>query len=142
MRTFRMTTRRWMLVISVLALSMRLGVAAYRVRTDPRGQWLYHLWERHGLEEYHATFNSQHPVPFWPRYWRRLLGRPWPGSYVCDEGCTKSWERVGRIVVTVPYDPVEARRSAPDGRLDPSHPVAVALSEYNRLVRERERRNE
>jgi hypothetical protein len=24
-----------------------------------------------------------HPDPFWPHYWRSLVGRPWPGSYAC-----------------------------------------------------------
>jgi hypothetical protein len=24
-----------------------------------------------------------HPDPFWPRYWRALAGRPWPGDYRC-----------------------------------------------------------
>jgi hypothetical protein len=142
MQARRMTTRRWMIVVSVVATSMWLGVITSRVRNDPRGQGLYHLWERHGSEEYHSVFNSQHPSPFWPRYWRTMLGRPWPGSYVCDEGCTKTWDRVGRIVVTVPYNPMASTKTTPDGRIDPSDPIAVADSKYNRLVRERERRNE
>ena len=138
----RMTTRRWMLVIACFALSLWLGVVAYRVGTDGKSKWLYHLWERHGSEDYHSVFNSQHPIPFWPRYWRALLGRPWPGSYVCDEGCRKLWDRVGRIVVTVPYDPMASTKTTWDGRIDPSDPFAVADRQYSRLVREREKRKE
>jgi hypothetical protein len=26
---------------------------------------------------------SVHVTPFWPRYWTLLMGRPWPGDYVC-----------------------------------------------------------
>jgi len=142
MRLPRMTTRRWMLVVSFLALSQWLGVVAYRVGTDPKGTWLFHLWERHGSIGSGSVFNAQHPVPFWPRYWRALLGRPWPGSYVCDEGCTRTWDRVGRIVVTVPYYPMASTEFTPDGSIDPSSPIAVADREYNRLVREREMRKE
>ena len=25
----------------------------------------------------------EHPDPFWPRYLRLLVGKPWPGDYVC-----------------------------------------------------------
>jgi hypothetical protein len=24
-----------------------------------------------------------HPDPFWPHYWRSLVGQPWPGGYEC-----------------------------------------------------------
>ncbi len=142
MRLPRMTTRRWMLVIAFFALSLWLGLAAYRVGTDPRGKWIYHLWERHGSIEPGSIFNTQHSVPIWPRYWRALLGQPWPGSYICDEQCTKTWERVGRIVVTVPYDPMAPTKTTPDGRIDPSDQVAVADREYNRLIEAREKRKE
>ncbi len=65
MRLPRMTTRRWMLVIALFALSLWLGLAAYRVGTDPRGKWIYHLWERHGSIEPGSIFNTQHSVPIW-----------------------------------------------------------------------------
>jgi hypothetical protein len=138
----RMTTRRWMFAIAFFALSLWLGLVAYRVGTGPGGKWVFHLWERHGFIEPGSVFNSQHSVPFWPRYWRALLGQPWPGSYVCDEACTKTWERVGRIVVTVPYDTIGGIKTTPDGRIDPSDPIAVADGVYNKLIREREKRNE
>jgi hypothetical protein len=142
MRLPRMTTRRWMSVIAFFALSLWLGLVASRVGTDPRGKWVFHLWERHGSIEPGSVFNSQHPVPFWPRYWRALLGQPWPDSYVCDEGCTRTWDRVGRIVVTVSYDPKARTKTTPDGRIYPSDPIAVSDRELNRLIEAREKRKQ
>jgi hypothetical protein len=134
----RFTVRGMMVTVGVVAAVLWPIVAAYRVDSDPSGRWLYHVYERHGLGEYHSTFNSQHPAPFWPRYRRALLGLPWPGDYVCD-GCAKMWERVGRIVVTVASPPPTVPTpTGPYGRIPDSDPSMVAQRAYDKIVRRRE----
>jgi hypothetical protein len=110
----RFTVRRMMAAVAVSGLAFYLLLTALRVHTDVRSSWLYHLWERHAIEGYETVFNAQHPAPFWPRYWWKLLGQPWPGTYVCDESCARSWEKVGRVVFTVPMNPSPRRSRTAD----------------------------
>src|SRR5262245_36631105 len=69
----RMTVRRWMVLLIVVAIVLWLVTTADRVRTDHSSRWLYHLWERKGSLEPGSKYHSQHQAPFWARYWRRLL---------------------------------------------------------------------
>src|SRR4051812_42672672 len=71
----RFRLRTLMIAVAVVAVASYSAITANRVRVDVQGRWLYHLWERRGLEGYHRDYGSMHPAPFWPRYWRRLLGR-------------------------------------------------------------------
>ena len=52
-------------------------------------------------------------------------------------GTYEEMDRVGRIVVTVPYNPMASTKTTSDWRIDPSDPIAVAEGKYNRLVRDR-----
>jgi hypothetical protein len=96
----RMTTRRWLAITAIVAIGLWLGVTAKAVINDHQSERLYHLWERFECLEPGSIYNSGHKAPFWPRYWRRLLGRPWPGTYVCDHSGDPN-RRVGRLVVSV-----------------------------------------
>jgi hypothetical protein len=77
----RLSLRRMMALVALAAVATWLGGAAVRVMDDRRyGSILHH---RHRPGEC-CGFVLFEPAPFWPRYWRRLLGQPWPGSYACD----------------------------------------------------------
>lgn len=77
MRQHPMTVQRLMFVAAVVALSIWLTVPAIRILCDAKGDhhvdWCAEVPSR----------KSFHVTPFWPRYWRLLWGRPWPGDYVC-----------------------------------------------------------
>jgi hypothetical protein len=73
-----MTVRKMMVAVLVLAIVFWLISPLSRFRshthllTDPNFRWAIsseRCWRNH----------------FWPQYWRRLLGRPWPGDYVCPD---------------------------------------------------------
>ncbi len=64
-----------------LAVLVGLAVPAVRIVLEPKDDWHNHkckgiIWKIHG--------ESVHANPFWARYWRLLLGRPWPGDFVCE----------------------------------------------------------
>src|SRR3954447_24866697 len=85
MRLPRMTMRRWAIVVIAAAVVMWMAVIAYRVENDPSSRYIHHLWVRNDLPEGLPRWPvGTLSVPnFWPQYWRRLLGLPWPGSYIC-----------------------------------------------------------
>jgi hypothetical protein len=126
----RMTTRRWMSVIFALSIALWLGATAIHVINDRQGQRLEHLWERHHSPEPGSVYNSGHPAPFWPRYWRRVFGQPWPGTYTSDPS-VETESRYGRLVVTIAA-PLLGDTPVPVGNLIPkSHPAIQLISEYN-----------
>lgn len=100
--------RVWSPVLAGAAASFAVvGVALYLTRRPPRAArlraavaaavtaaaWLVApaLWiVSDPKNDYHTHDCSEvlgrrsvHVTPFWPRYGRLLLGRPWPGDYVC-----------------------------------------------------------
>lgn len=133
-----------MLGVAAAALVVWLGLALYRVTTDRTGGGLYHVWEHPVSGRYHSISLSSHPAPFWPRYWRKLLGQPWPGTYVCAKHRSPlpNGPRAGKIVVTVPGDLSRPAKFVANGQPDPSDPVAIALREYRRLIEDREKPDE
>ena len=70
-----------------------LTITAARVVSDPNGDGMCHLRMRIDTRE---LVTQGHPIQgvFWPRYWRRLLGQPWPGTYVCSPACRERHERI------------------------------------------------
>lgn len=81
----RFTVLRLMAVVASAALVLWLAVTAARVCDDRESSNLYHYWHRYGDHRISSSIEAMcnEPAPFWPRYWRRLLGFPWPGSYDC-----------------------------------------------------------
>jgi hypothetical protein len=125
----RMTTRQWMAVTAATAVALWLGIAGYRVKND--SEWIFHLWERFGSIQPGSLYNSQHPAPFWPRYWRKLVGQPWPGSYACDPSTESSgWNGRLAVTLTVPYSALDERPVR--GRLSDSHYANRASHEYSK----------
>lgn len=68
----RFTVRRMMVEVAVTALVTWLSAPAIRFLSDPRRRTLTHLWQRHDG----SYLFSSHPVGFWARYRRSLLGVP------------------------------------------------------------------
>jgi hypothetical protein len=80
-----------MIVVAVVGVAAWLAITAVLVVQDPNAEQMRHLRQQVDTGEYVV---QAHPIigVFWPRYWRRLLGRPWPGSYVCPS-CRENYER-------------------------------------------------
>jgi hypothetical protein len=85
MRTSGMTTRWCMAVVAGTAVGMWMITVAYRIQAETHDEFLYHLWvlKDSPNEPRRSIMGTLCRAPFWPRYWRRLLGQPWPGSYTC-----------------------------------------------------------
>ena len=99
---------------------------------------MYHTWERHGVEGYHESRITKHPTPFWPRYWRGLLGLPWPGTFTCADQCDESLNRVRRIAVTITGPAPPRTWAVPrNGQPVPLHPYDVLIEEHERVTRGR-----
>jgi hypothetical protein len=62
-------------VLWLMRASFRTGAVPPHLRPDPSipGAFL----------PYDPSYCDRHPL--WPKFWRRLLGRPWPGDYVCPD---------------------------------------------------------
>jgi hypothetical protein len=89
----RITVRQMMVSVAVVGVAAWLTITAVRVVNDPNGDGMCHLRMRVDTRE---LVTQSHPVKgvLWPRYWRRLLGQPWPGSYACPPACRERYERI------------------------------------------------
>ncbi len=69
----RFTVRRLMAAVLGLGVFLGLSIPAARLGFD-------------GGTGYHQHPDGRlHRVDFWARYWRKVLGRSWPGDYVCTQ---------------------------------------------------------
>ncbi len=76
-----MTVRRWMAAIGIVA-----GLLWLVVTLDRTGSPGPHLRPDPALPGAFDTDRSYCPRrPFWPKFWRMLIGRPWPGDYRCPD---------------------------------------------------------
>jgi hypothetical protein len=73
------TMRGAMAAVALAAVLSWAWATAERVREDRAMRYLWHLV----LQKPRGGFVERHQAPFWPRYWRRLLGQSWPGNYKC-----------------------------------------------------------
>lgn len=81
----RLTIGRLMLVVAAFSVASWSAGTAYKVQHDPGSRWVRHVWVRDGGPDDYPNPTTTACVPtFWPQYWRKLLGRPWPGTYACD----------------------------------------------------------
>ena len=85
MRLPRMTMRLWMVAVVGAAVMTWIAVTAYRIEHDVQHSWLHHHWAVKALPgiSYPPSIGTFCQSPFWPRYWRTLLGQPWPGTWKC-----------------------------------------------------------
>ena len=87
----RFTIRRMMVSVIAIGVVVWMAITAVRVTRDPRANQMSHLRLCRDTAELVVHTHSITGV-FWPRYWRGLLGRPWPGSFVCPS-CRERYER-------------------------------------------------
>ena len=81
---FRLTTRRIMAVVLVLAVLLGLGIPAVQVGSDRAAH--VHRWVTQKNGQVVTVNSANFRSAFWPRYWRCLLGRPWRRFPVCTTG--------------------------------------------------------
>ena len=86
----RMTTRRLAWITPIAAVAAWLVLPVIRIVGDPGGD--YHVHRNvydYSIHPYDKRVDlgagtAVHVTPFWPRYGRLLVGRPWPDAdYVC-----------------------------------------------------------
>jgi hypothetical protein len=71
-----------MVIVACAGVAAWLLITAARVARDPNGGQMSHLrMDRETAELVVLTHSTNRD--FWPRYWRTLLGRPWPARPVC-----------------------------------------------------------
>jgi hypothetical protein len=84
MRLPRVTIRRLMILVVVAAIGTWAGMRARDVYMD--NDYHIHIHAHWLKDEPAMTFNSAITPPYWPRYWRHLLGLPWKEQPVCGTG--------------------------------------------------------
>ncbi len=80
-RWYRVTIRRVMLLVVLCALSLYLGIAALDVYWSKETH-VHCAVDVSGATPSMAIMGGMEP-PFWPRYVRRVFGRPWKGLSLC-----------------------------------------------------------
>jgi hypothetical protein len=78
----RLTIRRMMDAVIVIAVLLWLASAAWRVYRNPADN-ITHIFQDRATGELTMSGHSI-PASFWPQYLNALLGRPWPEVYPCD----------------------------------------------------------
>jgi hypothetical protein len=79
MRLRRITIRGLMCVVIGVGVAVHVPAAAIRVNSAKAPH--LHAWVGIGGKPYFTLASFQ--PPFWPRYWRCLLGLPWENVPVC-----------------------------------------------------------
>lgn len=130
------TTRRLMAAVAGLAVLLGLSLPAVIIRRNPEPH--VHAWvkgladpitiQRYGPNRYGhgAAFATSYNelTPFWPRYRRYLLGRPWRNQPICGP-------KAGRLFEACEFDhPEMVRRGG--GGISVSIPERI-IAESNRL---------
>ena len=85
----RITIRSMMIAVALLGVAAWLATGAVLIARDPTVFTMSHFRVRVDTGQ---TIRYIHPITgvFWPRYWRRLAGRPWPGNYFCPPSCREN----------------------------------------------------
>jgi hypothetical protein len=68
-----------------------LLIAADQIRREPGSSTLCHLRRYSDNGEPFAYGHASTPWISWSKYWRKVLGLPWPGTFVCP--CKEEFER-------------------------------------------------
>jgi hypothetical protein len=88
-----------MISVVALALVLRMIVAGVQVAREPNIGTLCHLGRYRDDGSLFVYGHASTPATYWGKYWRRVLGLPWPGGFVCP-GCAEQQQReFGRPVV-------------------------------------------
>ncbi len=78
----RMTTRGLMVFVILVGLALHFAMSARRVYATK--EYHFHTWVFLSGNKPFATISSANQPPFWPRYWRCILGLPWRGRALCQ----------------------------------------------------------
>jgi hypothetical protein len=123
-----------MALVVFISIALWMAIPAYLVATDSQAGFISHLYMRNDTRQLFAV-GQTHADTFWPRYFRRLLGQPWPGSYVCVS-CKQAMEKNSGCEV------VELESSTDGGylmgrlqRLDMAHNEAEAQRQLRQMAR-------
>jgi hypothetical protein len=73
--------RKWMAGVCILAVTLWFFIALFR--TVPVTPHLRPNPSIPGAFDYGTSYC--HRRPFLPKFWRLILGRPWPGNYTCPD---------------------------------------------------------
>ena len=90
--------------VAAAAIALWLIRTAILVENDWKHRTLFHLFVMPDPATPAFGLVCPLPTPYWPRFWRRLLGLPWPGSFDC--GC----------------------RARPPDRFPPDNPEAILVA--------------
>jgi hypothetical protein len=100
-----------MIVVAVVSVLLHTALTAFHVGYDLECRWVSHVWERTDDpgDGDRRTTTTVCVAPFWPQYWRRLLGRPWPGAFRCE--CSKEYRMlaIGRGTECRPHRYLSSR---------------------------------
>jgi hypothetical protein len=119
-----------MVFVVVAAIGMWAGLKAREVYLD--NDYHIHVYAHWNNGSPAMTWNGAASPPFWPRYWRHLLGRPWKRQPVCSEGA-------GHIEEACSFARPEIVPEGPPGSaLVPTREVAEA---HLRMLKHWERRH-
>jgi hypothetical protein len=81
-----MTIRRLMMIVLFIAAATWAVLAAERTRSN-KARFHTHFHANGVPHDWNGGFDmTPEWVPFWPVYWRTLLGLPWDWRYVCVPG--------------------------------------------------------
>jgi hypothetical protein len=75
----RISIRQLLAFVTVIAVILWLGIPAIEVYRYKE----YHVHQGTGSTKGSVVAQGGIPAPFWPRYWKRLAGRPW-WRQACD----------------------------------------------------------
>lgn len=74
----RIRVKTMLAAVALTAFGLWLAIPAVEFHRDFKHFSHIHSGDTMIADRLHAT-------PFWSWYWRRILGRPWPGSYHCPD---------------------------------------------------------
>jgi hypothetical protein len=84
MRLPKVTIRSLMALVVVVAIGLWAGLRAREVYLD--NDYHLHVYVHWINGEPGMTWDGAASPPFWPRYWRHLVGLPWKAQPVCGKG--------------------------------------------------------
>jgi hypothetical protein len=124
MRRPRVTIRILMTLVVVAAVGFWAGSSAWNVYRDKNLH--LHIYAHLSREIPCVTFNNSASPPFWPRYWRHLMGRPWKDQPLCGTG-------EGHFEELCVFAHPEIDQKVPPGAFPAEFPpeVSAALSRLN-----------
>jgi hypothetical protein len=107
MRGPRITVGGLMCIVVVLGIAIHLALAAVRVFAAK--EYHFHTWLEGQGDRTFTTLAVAEQSPFWPRYWRCILGLPWKSLPLCPEV-------KGRLLDRCEFAHPEIRKSGGSGR--------------------------